>query len=645
MKAALQVARLAAVLFVIGCFVSIAAATGVRVGNVTYDDRSLIVNGKRELIFSGSIHYPRSPPSLWPDLLEKAKQGGLNAISTYVFWNAHEPAPGEFNFEGQYDLVKFIKLVQQNGMYAILRIGPFIQAEWNHGGFPYWLREIEGITFRTNNDPFKFYMERFVRKVIEVMKKENLFASQGGPIILAQVSASSFYLGKNEFLQTCNIAAAFEGNGTEYVQWAANMAHSTNIGVPWIMCKQKEAPGTVIPTCNGRNCGDTFVRKDQTKPIFWTENWTAQYRVFGDPPSQRSAEDIAFAVVRFFSKMGTLTNYYMYHGGTNFDRNGAAFVSTRYYDEAPLDEYGLLKEPKWGHLRDMHHALRLSRKGLLWGTPSYVQFNKSLEAWVYEKPDEKFCVAFLTNIHRRMDATVKFRGINYFLPRRSISILPDCRTVVFNTQRVNAQHNSRTFHTAKETQEKNAWKMYKEPILKYGQTAVRRQEPQELFEMTKDKTDYVWYSTSFRIDDNDLPIRQDIRPVLQVRSFGHAIHAFVNGKYIGTGHGSKIQGLFQFSKPMDLKPGTNHISILGITVGLHDSGPYLEHRMAGPDKITIQGLNTGTLDLSANGWGHEVSLFGEKMKIYNEEQTAKVQWTDAKSGQQVSWYKVFIQTH
>ncbi|KAJ4776974.1 Beta-galactosidase [Rhynchospora pubera] len=450
-------------------------------------------------------------------------------------------------------------------MYTILRIGPFIQAEWNHG----------------------------------------------------------------------NIAAAFEGNGTEYVQWAANMAHSTNIGVPWIMCKQKDAPGTVIPTCNGRNCGDTFVRKDQTKPIFWTENWTAQYRVFGDPPSQRSAEDIAFAVVRFFSKMGTLTNYYMYHGGTNFDRNGAAFVMTRYYDEAPLDEYGLLKEPKWGHLRDMHHALRLSRKGLLWGTPSYIQFSKSLEAWVYEKPDKKFCVAFLTNIHRRMDATVKFRGISYFLPRRSISILPDCRTV-------NAQHNKRTFHTAKETQEKNAWKMYKEPILKYGQTSVRTQEPQELFEMTKDKTDYVWYSTSFRIDDNDLPIRQDIRPVLQVRSFGHAIHAFVNGKCIGTGHGSKIQGLFQFSKPMDLKPGTNHISILGITVGLHDSGPYLEHRMAGPDKITIQGLNTGTLDLSANGWGHEVSLFGEKKKIYNEEQTAKVQWTDAKSGQPVTWYKRYF---
>ncbi|KAF3324950.1 beta-galactosidase 11-like isoform X1 [Carex littledalei] len=544
MKAVSQVLRLVAALFVVGCFANIAAVPGVLAGNVTYDGRSLIINGKRELIFSGSIHYPRSQPALWPDLLEKAKQGGLNAISTYVFWNVHEPTPGKFNFVGQYDLAKFIKLVQKNGMYAILRIGPFIQAEWSHGGFPFWLREVEGITFRTNNEPFKV---------------------------------------ENEY---SNIAATFDGNGTEYVQWAANMAHSTNIGVPWIMCKQKDAPGTVIPTCNGRNCGDTFVRKDHTKPIFWTENWTAQYRVFGDPPSQRSAEDLAYAVVRFFSKMGTLTNYYMYHGGTNFGRNGASFVMTRYYDEAPLDEFGLLKEPKWGHLRDMHHALRLSRKGLLWGTPSYKQFKKSVE--------------------------------------------------------VNAQHNSRTFQTAKQTQEKNVWKMYKEPILKYRHTSVKTQEPQELFEMTKDKTDYAWYSTSFRIDDDDLPRRRDIRPVLQVRSFGHALNAFVNGKYIGTGHGTKVEGLFQFSKPMDLKPGTNHISILGVTVGLPDSGPYLEHRMAGPDKVVIQGLNTGTLDLSANGWGHEVGLVGEKMEIYKQEGATKVQWTHANSNQQVTWYKRYF---
>ncbi|CAI0445323.1 unnamed protein product [Linum tenue] len=131
---------------------------------VTYDARSLIIHGKRELLFSGSIHYPRTTPDMWPKLLEDAKRGGLNVIQTYVFWNIHEPEEGkvsfnpigsfffnqlseihnyecswhlvlpfQFNFEGRFDLVKYIKLIGEHGLYATVRFGPFIQAEWNHG--------------------------------------------------------------------------------------------------------------------------------------------------------------------------------------------------------------------------------------------------------------------------------------------------------------------------------------------------------------------------------------------------------------------------------------------------------------------------------------------------------------------------------
>ncbi|KAJ3692809.1 hypothetical protein LUZ60_011904 [Juncus effusus] len=598
---------------------------------VTYDGRSLIIDGRRELLFSGSIHYPRSTPEMWPDLLNKARQGGLNAISTYVFWNIHEPTPGQYNFEGSCDLAKFIKLVQKNGMYAILRIGPFIQAEWNHGGLPFWLREVDGITFRTNNDQFKFHMERFVKKVIDVMKEEKLFASQGGPIILAQI--------ENEYN---NIAEAFKEEGMKYIQWAGNMALKLNVGVPWVMCKQKEAPGAVIPTCNGRNCGDTFAPIHPTKPALWTENWTAQYRVFGDPPSQRSAEDLAYSVARFFSKNGTLTNYYMYHGGTNFGRTGAAFVMTRYYDEAPLDEFGMQKEPKWGHLRDLHHAIRLCRKGLLWGVSSYQVLGKGLEARVYEKTDEKLCVAFLTNTNAKIDGSVKFRGTDYFLPRHSVSILPDCKTVVYNTQRVNAQHNSRTFHLTKQSQDNNVWEMHQEPVPRYREASIKTQEPLELFNMTKDNTDYMWYSTSFKLDDEDLPMRRDIRPVLQISNLGHVMHAFVNGIYVGTGHGTKIEKSFVFQKPMDLKSGANHISLFNLMVGLPDSGPYMEKRMAGVHTVAIQGLNTGTLDLTKNGWGHEVGLAGEKQKLYNEEGIKSVNWQKSQPNMPVTWYKRYF---
>ncbi|KDO45825.1 hypothetical protein CISIN_1g0419571mg, partial [Citrus sinensis] len=128
---------------------------GVRGGEVTYDGRSLIINGERKVLFSGSIHYPRSPREMWPSLISKAKEGGLDVIQTYVFWNLHEPQPGKYDFSGRRDLVRFIKEIQAQGLYASIRIGPFIQSEWSYGGLPFWLHDVPGITFRCDNEPFK----------------------------------------------------------------------------------------------------------------------------------------------------------------------------------------------------------------------------------------------------------------------------------------------------------------------------------------------------------------------------------------------------------------------------------------------------------------------------------------------------------
>ncbi|KAG8048213.1 hypothetical protein GUJ93_ZPchr0008g12393 [Zizania palustris] len=598
---------------------------------ITYDRRSLIIDGRRELFFSGSIHYPRSPPDTWHDLINKAKEGGLNVIETYVFWNGHEPEKGVYNFEGRYDLVKFVKLIQEKEMYAVIRIGPFVQAEWNHGGLPYWLREVPGIIFRTNNEPFKKHMKEFVTLIVNKLKDAKLFASQGGPIILSQI--------ENEYQ---HLEVAFKEEGTKYINWAAKMAINTGTGVPWIMCKQTKAPGEVIPTCNGRNCGDTWPGPaSKNKPLLWTENWTAQYRVFGDPPSQRSAEDIAFAVARFFSVGGTMVNYYMYHGGTNFGRTGAAFVMPRYYDEAPLDEFGLLKEPKWGHLRDLHHALRLCKKALLWGTPSVQPLGKLYEARVFEKADQNVCVAFLSNHNTKEDGTVTFRGNKYFVARRSVSILADCNTVVFSTQHVNSQHNQRTFHFADQTVHNNVWEMFpEEKVPRYSQATLRTQKPLELYNLTKDNTDYVWYTTSFRLEADDLPFRKDIKPVLEVGSHGHASVAFVNDVFVGCGHGTKMNKAYTLEKAMELKVGVNHISILSSTLGMMDSGAYLEHRQAGVHTVTIQGLNTGTLDLTSNGWGHLVGLEGERRQLHTEKGMGGVEWKPAqKDPRPLTWYR------
>lgn len=154
---------------------------------VSYDRKAVIINGQRRILLSGSIHYPRSTPEMWPGLIQKAKEGGLDVIETYVFWNGHEPSPGNYYFEERYDLVKFIKLVQQAGLYVNLRIGPFVCAEWNFGGFPVWLKFVPGIAFRTDNEPFKAAMKKFTEKIVWMMKAGKLFQTQGGPIILAQI--------------------------------------------------------------------------------------------------------------------------------------------------------------------------------------------------------------------------------------------------------------------------------------------------------------------------------------------------------------------------------------------------------------------------------------------------------------------------
>ncbi|KAI4297762.1 hypothetical protein L6164_037630 [Bauhinia variegata] len=570
--------------------------------SVTYDARSLIIHGKRELLISGSIHYTRSTP--------------------------------EFTSEERYDVVKFIKLVHKKGMYVTLRVGPFIQAEWNHGGLPYWLREIPDIIFRSDNEPFKKEMQKFVTMVINRMKEEKLFASQGGPIILSQI--------ENEYN---HVQLAYRHKGDSYVQWAANMAVALNTGVPWIMCKQKDAPDPVINACNGRHCADTFTGPNKPyKPFLWTENWTAQYRSFGDPPSQRAAEDIAFSVARFFAKDGSLVNYYMYHGGSNFNRTSSAFSTTRYYDEAPLDIFGLQREPKYSHLRDVHKAIKMCKKPLLNGQRNTQKLDEFHEISVYEKPGSGICAAFLTNNHTKDYAKITFRGQTYDVPPHSTTILPDCKTLVMNTQYVTAQHNSRNFKKSK-LANNFKWDMYSEPIPTTKEIPAKRKFPLELYELLKDTTDYGWYTTSIELSPEDLPLKKGTQPVLRVMSLGHAVVVFVNGVYVGSQHGTKENKACEVSAPANFVVGINQISILGSLMGLPDSGAYMEHRYAGPKSITILSLNTGTLDLTLNGWGHKVAINGEDHKIYNEKGLKNVNWKPVNGpGPALTWYKTKFAT-
>ncbi|KAG4989035.1 hypothetical protein JHK85_032018 [Glycine max] len=563
--------------------------------NVTYDHRALVIDGKRRVLVSGSIHYPRSTPEMWPDLIQKSKDGGLDVIETYVFWNLHEPVQGQYNFEGRADLVKFVKAVAAAGLYVHLRIGPYACAEWNYGGFPLWLHFIPGIQFRTDNKPFEAEMKRFTVKIVDMMKQESLYASQGGPIILSQV--------ENEY---GNIDAAYGPAAKSYIKWAASMATSLDTGVPWVMCQQADAPDPIINTCNGFYC-DQFTPNSNAKPKMWTENWSGWFLSFGGAVPYRPVEDLAFAVARFYQRGGTFQNYYMYHGGTNFGRTtGGPFISTSYDYDAPIDQYGIIRQPKWGHLKDVHKAIKLCEEALIATDPTITSPGPNIEAAVYKTGS--ICAAFLANI-ATSDATVTFNGNSYHLPAWSVSILPDCKNVVLNTAKINSASMISSFTTESFKEEVGSlddsgsgWSWISEPIGISKSDSFSKFGLLEQINTTADKSDYLWYSISIDVEGDS-----GSQTVLHIESLGHALHAFINGKIAGSGTGNSGKAKVNVDIPVTLVAGKNSIDLLSLTVGLQNYGAFFDTWGAGiTGPVILKGLKNGsTVDLSSQQWTYQ----------------------------------------
>ena len=128
---------------------------------VSYDSRAVTIDGKRTLLLSGAIHYPRSTPAMWPELMQRSRNAGLNTIETYVFWNLHEAQRGVFDFSERLDLLHFCKVAQEYGLYVILRVGPVHLRRNKLWGLPAWLRDVPGMQMRTFNQPFMHEMERW----------------------------------------------------------------------------------------------------------------------------------------------------------------------------------------------------------------------------------------------------------------------------------------------------------------------------------------------------------------------------------------------------------------------------------------------------------------------------------------------------
>ncbi|KAG8075440.1 hypothetical protein GUJ93_ZPchr0006g45255 [Zizania palustris] len=606
--------------------VTAAAVASPANADVSYDHKSLVINGQHRILMSGSIHYPRSTPEMWPDLIQKAKDGGLDVIQTYVFWNAHEPVQGQYYFGDRYDLVRFVKLVNLTGLYVHLRIGPYVCAEWNFGGFPVWLKYVPGISFRTDNGPFKAAMQTFVEKIVSLMTSEGLFEWQGGPIILAQV--------ENEYGP---MEEAMGSGAKPYVDWAAKMAVGTSTGVPWVMCKQVDAPDPVIDTCNGFYCDD-FTPNQKNKPSMWTEAWSGWFTAFGGPVPHRPVEDLAFAVARFIQKGGSFVNYYMYHGGTNFDRTAGAFIATTYDYDAPIDEYGLLRQPKWGHLRDLHKAIKQAEPALVSGEPTLQNIGNHQTAYVF-KSSSGACAAFLSNYNTSSSSKVVFNGRSYDLPAWSISVLPDCKTAVYNTATVTSPSAPAKMNPVGGF----TWQSYSESTNLLDECAFTKDGLVEQLSTTWDKSDYLWYTTDVDIDSGEQFLMSGQWPHLTIYAAGHSLQVFVNGQSYGSVYGGYNNSNLTYSGYVEMWQGSNKISILSTSVGLPNVGTHYETWNVGVlGPVTLSGLDEGTRDLSTQKWTYQIGLRGEKLGVPSVRGSSSVEWGCAAGKLPLTWHKAYF---
>jgi hypothetical protein len=434
-----------------------------------FDARSLLFGGRREFLLSGEIHYARSPRESWPALLDRSLALGLNCVATYVFWNYHETARDLYDFSGGRDLGHFLDLCAERGLRVLLRMGPYICAEWNYGGFPPYLRDEPGIVIRTWSQPYMRRVEKYFEHLAAEVRPR--LASRGGPVNLVQV--------ENEYT---NVAARYGAEGARYLAWVVDLAKRIGIDVPLTTC-EGGAPGSLL-TVNGHSIAPERCAKHLAdhpgQPLLWTEVWPAWYDTWGFQRHLRDSRNLAFHLLRFVACGGAGWNYYMWHGGTHFGRNAMYLQTTSYGFDAPLDEYGRAT-PKAQHLARLHSLVRERGQLLLGGERSHQVEPDGTEVATWTSGGEALRI--------RLDPA-----------QRTGRVLDGYGRVLFDTagdyDAVARGFRTRSWESAAAP---SGWQSWREPMPAARPRGVTAAEPLEQLGLTRDETDYCWYSARIRV--------------------------------------------------------------------------------------------------------------------------------------------------
>jgi len=328
------------------CCNTVAAKDVAKPGSFKVGDKTFLLNDKPFVVKAAEVHYPRIPREYWDQRIKMCKALGMNTLCIYIFWNAHEQQEGVFDFTGNNDIRAFVKLAQANGMWVIVRPGPYVCAEWEMGGLPWWLLKKKDIRLREQDPYFMERLEIFEQKVAGQLA--DLTIDKGGPIIMVQVENEYGSYGEDKpyisAVRDCLRKSGFDKVELFQCDWSSNFTKNGLDDLTWTMNF-----GT------GANIDNEFKKLGQLRPNspkMCSEFWSGWFDKWGGRHETRGAEAMVDGISQMLDR-GISFSLYMTHGGTNWGHwagaNSPGFAPdvTSYDYDAPINEAGQTTDKYW----------------------------------------------------------------------------------------------------------------------------------------------------------------------------------------------------------------------------------------------------------------------------------------------------------
>ena len=319
----------------------------------SFQGTNFMLDKKPFQIISGEIHPARVPKMYWRHRIQMAKAMGCNTIAAYVFWNNHESTPGVFDFASENrNIAAFIAICHEEGMWVILRPGPYVCAEWDFGGLPPYLLSIPDIKLRCMDTRYIAAVNRYITRLAKEIKP--LLCTNGGPILMVQV--------ENEYGSYGNDKQYLETLRKAWLQNGINVPFYTADGATPYMLEAGNINGAAIGLDSGGSDADfaQATKRNPNVPAFSSETYPGWLTHWGEKWARPDTTELK-KEVEYLLQNKKSVNFYVIHGGTNFGFTAGAnaFSPTQFqpditsYDyDAPISEQGL-PTPKYFMLRNL----------------------------------------------------------------------------------------------------------------------------------------------------------------------------------------------------------------------------------------------------------------------------------------------------